>query len=74
MNIPEGWYPDPELRGVDRWWDGTGWTDRLRNTPQNVRVAGDPIPQGWYPDPELTGIDHWWDGSGWTGQRRNRPG
>jgi hypothetical protein len=62
-----GWYPDPELHGIDRWWDGLRWTDGLRNTPENVKTAGDLSPaEGWYPDPGLQGIDRWWD--------RNRPG
>jgi hypothetical protein len=69
----KGWYPDPVLRGVDRWWDGKQWADRLRNTPENVPVAGDGQPlEGWYPDPELRGIERWWDGAEWTDRRRNR--
>lgn len=27
-----GWYPDPELAGQDRWWDGTAWSTHRRPT------------------------------------------
>ena len=25
--IPAGWYPDPNIAGTMRYWDGDGWTD-----------------------------------------------
>jgi Protein of unknown function (DUF2510) len=25
-----GWYPDPQLPGTQRWWDGTRWTDQTQ--------------------------------------------
>lgn len=28
-----GWYPDPAGSTQQRWWDGTAWTDTLRDTP-----------------------------------------
>ncbi|TPW75467.1 DUF2510 domain-containing protein [Schumannella soli] len=28
-----GWYPDPERRGGQRWWNGAGWSDARRDAP-----------------------------------------
>jgi len=28
--VDEGWHPDPECDGVERWWDGAGWTEHTR--------------------------------------------
>lgn len=29
--VPAGWYADPQLRGIVRYWDGSTWTDHRRN-------------------------------------------
>ncbi|WP_406156007.1 DUF2510 domain-containing protein [Streptomyces canus] len=28
--LPPGWYPDPNAPHLERWWDGTAWTDHRR--------------------------------------------
>jgi hypothetical protein len=30
MSIAEGWYPDPDGKPCERYWDGSDWTDRTR--------------------------------------------
>ncbi|TSD95702.1 DUF2510 domain-containing protein [Skermania sp. ID1734] len=29
--VPAGWYPDPHVPGVQRWWDGRAWSDAKRS-------------------------------------------
>ncbi|TGA95497.1 DUF2510 domain-containing protein [Streptomyces sp. MZ04] len=30
MSPPPGWYPDPSAPHVERWWDGSAWTEHRR--------------------------------------------
>ncbi|QHC71295.1 DUF2510 domain-containing protein [Rathayibacter sp. VKM Ac-2801] len=52
-----GWYPDPAGSSRQRWWDGTGWTESLRDAPAatpsaptgstgsgSVQAAATPVP------------------------------
>ncbi|MEU0208977.1 DUF2510 domain-containing protein [Streptomyces canus] len=40
--LPPGWYPDPNAPHLERWWDGTAWTDH-RRAPEG---PGPPRPAG----------------------------
>ncbi|MEV5980438.1 DUF2510 domain-containing protein [Streptomyces sp. NPDC052114] len=54
MPPPPGWYPDPHQPSVERWWDGTAWTEH-RRTPEAPQAA--PAQQGFGPaDPAATTV------------------
>jgi membrane protein YdbS with pleckstrin-like domain len=57
---PAGWYNDHELPLLQRYWDGTKWTESVR--PRT--------PAGWYIDPEDRRFDRYWDGTDWLINRR----
>ncbi|MFD0209773.1 DUF2510 domain-containing protein [Streptomyces hirsutus] len=40
MTPAPGWYPDPHAPHLERWWDGTAWTEH-RRTPE---APGGPVP------------------------------
>jgi hypothetical protein len=69
---PLGWYPDPEIEGSLRWWDGTAWTEHRAlaegstTSPPNLEPVA---PPGWYADPTVDGYLRWWDGTAWSDQR-----
>ena len=55
-----GWHSDQE--GRDRLWDGTAWTDEVRDWPV-----------GYRPDPTVAGRLRMWDGDAWTDQTKAAP-
>lgn len=40
--VPQGWYPDPQSQGIQRWWDGTQWTARTQPASRAVPPPGPP--------------------------------
>lgn len=41
---PAGWYPDPEVPGQQRWWDGMSWSTF---TAPSAGAGGVPQQQAW---------------------------
>jgi len=68
---PPGWYPDPEIEGRLRRWDGTAWTEQRVLAERKSTSGPEPAPPpGWYADPTVDGYLRWWDGAAWSEQRR----
>ena len=53
LTTPQGWYPDPYHRHVQRWWDGVTWTASVSNGPGHSGV--DPLGAGPSAVPTLAG-------------------
>jgi hypothetical protein len=69
MSTPEGWYPDTQVAGGERYWDGTAWTDQRR--AKAVAPKATPA-AGWYDDPKLVNTRRYWDGDKWTEHRQEK--
>ena len=40
LPIRPGWYPDPEAHDLERWWDGSAWSDTdFRPKPEPSEIA-----------------------------------
>jgi hypothetical protein len=44
MTPPPGWYRDPSYPLVERWWDGTAWTDHRRGPEASLVPSAPPEP------------------------------
>ncbi|WP_225611861.1 DUF2510 domain-containing protein, partial [Streptomyces sp. H28] len=49
MTPPPGWYRDPHAPHLERWWDGTAWTEHRRapgpaGAPGMPGTPGGPVP------------------------------
>jgi len=70
-NPGQGWYDDPQNPTLERWWDGSAWSEhvRARSAVPPVVVTPPPtaaVPAGWYDDPNVAGQLRYWDGIAWT--------
>lgn len=71
--VPAGWYQAAESETLQRWWDGSDWTERTRPCPPSLTTADGPQDApGWYPDPQGRPVDRYWTGSHWDDRTRPR--
>ncbi|QOV41133.1 DUF2510 domain-containing protein [Streptomyces ferrugineus] len=49
MTPPPGWYRDPSAPHLERWWDGTAWTEHRRAPEDAAQPAPTPGPQAYGP-------------------------
>lgn len=60
--MPAGWFPDPQVPGQQRYWDGKRWTDeRASSAPQAAQVpAGQPPMSSVTPPNSKKSSGLWW--------------
>jgi hypothetical protein len=69
-DLIEGWYADPSKDDVERFFDGSDWTDKTRAIEPG-RTTRRSLSPGWYPDPKRLRDERWFDGTVWTVETRN---
>lgn len=47
QRLPPGWYSDPRNSAQERYWDGSDWTNQIRNPPKTSGGSGSGV-IGWY--------------------------
>lgn len=57
-----GWYPDPQEPSLQRWWDGSQWSNDTQGVPGTSLGGGQPVPDG------ETAIKDW-AGIFWLGKK-----
>jgi hypothetical protein len=74
-SAPAAWYPDPNTKGVLRWWDGHVWTEHTHLLDQEPATVVEPllaaaaVPQAL--TAEAYGTRVWFDGKALTVQATN---
>lgn len=65
MSSAPGWYADPDgIPGVQRWWNGVGWSDLTQGSAHNGSVAAPPRPPiDVIGSPERRGRPSWLPGA-----------
>jgi len=67
---PAGWYPDPEIQGGQRYFDGSTWTEHRIPPPMPHPLP--PYPPVSYPPMPHQGYG-WWGPPSWKGAQLGRP-
>jgi hypothetical protein len=77
-STPPGWHPDPGHTGegprLERWWDGSAWTDEVRSaTAPAPHTGASEVPAPAPPAAAGTGAPEAHDGDTWVGATQGLP-
>ena len=56
--IPDGWYDDPATPNMQRWWDGSNWSEHVRYSDRpHPHAASSPTPYAAAPTPYVAAVE-----------------